>query len=623
MADDHQGHALAACLFERLEQGVLGGAVQVRVRLVEYHQTGVAVERTRQCEVLALSGRQQDAGLADVGGVAIGQPQNRFVHPCHHGGAQHCRVVDRVAGQAGDVLAHRASEELQVLGQIADPRTEFIGVALRALDAIQAHRARAWRGDSGDHLGQGRLAGAAGPDDAQEFSRRQRQRNPFERESIAARHTHHDALELQRTLRSAERHRLASGLMGLCIEGLVDSVVRVPRIDHVLPGRDDHFQRGQRAPHQHRAGNDRADHDLVLEVQVGAQPVQPDLQQQSHELGQCAADAGAVGAAGQRDQRFVVALSPLRDHRRHHAHRRDRIGIAHELFDAALGMAIALERRCNGAAGDQLVADRDDDQQQAACQREVAEHWVKQVDDQHIQRHEGCIEQVEDSRPREKAAQFDRVAKALGAAPRGASRLSDDRVQHLWRELRVERDTDADQQPRADEIESRLDQQREDRRAGQQQQCVLAAAGQHVGEDGQHVQRQNQHQHVEEDAEQPQHRERRAVSGQDPVQCLMGHGWWVSDSLAGDGNGPLPRPVKAWAADLPHARAASPVPGRIRGSRPGCVSRLRRPGCRSSPAVRPVSRCHRHPAPRPCCAARSSPRHRRSSSRRHPSRSRW
>src|SRR3954471_9997186 len=122
--DDHRPILLhrGDCLVERR----LALGVKIGVRLVEHDQPGAAQQRTRQADPLALAARQQSALLADAGLVALGQAQDQLV------GAGDLGRVDDLLGrgrsQPGDVLGHRAVEQRDLLGQVADMLAEIAAV---------------------------------------------------------------------------------------------------------------------------------------------------------------------------------------------------------------------------------------------------------------------------------------------------------------------------------------------------------------------------------------------------------------------------------------------------------------------------------------------------------------
>ncbi len=73
-------------------------------------------------------------------------------------------------GKPGDVLSHRAVEELDILRQVADMPAELIGLPLRKLRAVEPHTARKRRQDADQRPRQRRFSGAAWADDAERRS---------------------------------------------------------------------------------------------------------------------------------------------------------------------------------------------------------------------------------------------------------------------------------------------------------------------------------------------------------------------------------------------------------------------------------------------------------------------
>ena len=72
-----------------------------------------------------------------------------------------------------------------VLGHVADHAAELPQVGVQ-VDAVEAHRSRAGRGDAGDRLQQHRLAGAAGTDDRDELTGRDRERHRVQQRDLAS-----------------------------------------------------------------------------------------------------------------------------------------------------------------------------------------------------------------------------------------------------------------------------------------------------------------------------------------------------------------------------------------------------------------------------------------------------
>ena len=120
-------------------------------------------------------GRERLPGLADLGVVALGQPQDQLVHVRALRGAHHFGGV-RLA-EARDVLRHRAAEELHVLRQVAEVRPELLARPGRDVGAVQAHHARSRLPDADDEARQRRLARRARPDQAERLARRELEGN--------------------------------------------------------------------------------------------------------------------------------------------------------------------------------------------------------------------------------------------------------------------------------------------------------------------------------------------------------------------------------------------------------------------------------------------------------------
>ena len=71
-----------------------------------------------------------------------------------------------------------------VLGHVADHAPELPQVGVQ-VDAIEAHRSHAGRGDTSDRLQQHRLAGTAGTDDRDELTSRDRKRHGVQHRDLA------------------------------------------------------------------------------------------------------------------------------------------------------------------------------------------------------------------------------------------------------------------------------------------------------------------------------------------------------------------------------------------------------------------------------------------------------
>ena len=115
LAVSHQDHGDAA----RLESGQCRGQrrvtffIEIGVRLIEDHQPRVPVQRARQRDALTLAAREQAAAIADLGVVALGQPQDEIVRLRQLRGADH-RLRIRLL-QPRDVGGNAAGEQLHLL----------------------------------------------------------------------------------------------------------------------------------------------------------------------------------------------------------------------------------------------------------------------------------------------------------------------------------------------------------------------------------------------------------------------------------------------------------------------------------------------------------------------------
>ena len=114
--------------------------VEAGARLVEDHQPRRAEHRPGEADALPLAARERRALRPDLGGVALGQAQDHLVHAGELRRLDH-GFVGRV-GQARDVVAHGAGEQLDVLRQVADMAAEVGRDPSVHLGAVEADMAR-------------------------------------------------------------------------------------------------------------------------------------------------------------------------------------------------------------------------------------------------------------------------------------------------------------------------------------------------------------------------------------------------------------------------------------------------------------------------------------------------
>ena len=140
MRDDDDDAAARAHAHNGLRQRLIAVGVEIGVGLVEHDQERIAVERAGQRDALPLSGRERRAAFADLRVVAVRQSQHHLVHAGGVRGGDH-RLRVGVRLEAGDILRHRAGEQLDVLRQIADMAAERLRAPLVERGAVEPHLA--------------------------------------------------------------------------------------------------------------------------------------------------------------------------------------------------------------------------------------------------------------------------------------------------------------------------------------------------------------------------------------------------------------------------------------------------------------------------------------------------
>ena len=84
---------------ERLGERGLALGVEIGVGLVQDEETGIAIERARESQALALAAGQHDAALAHLRLVPLGQAQDRLVHHGGLGGGDHGPIIGHAEAQ--------------------------------------------------------------------------------------------------------------------------------------------------------------------------------------------------------------------------------------------------------------------------------------------------------------------------------------------------------------------------------------------------------------------------------------------------------------------------------------------------------------------------------------------
>ena len=245
----------AAHAGDRLGQRVFALGVEVGVGLVEHDQERIAVERPGERHALALAGRQRRAALADLGLVAVRQLQDHVVHAGGAGGG------DDLLGsgphrEAGDVLRHRAGEQLDVLRQVADVAAERLRRPLVERRAVEPDLAAHRLPDADQGAGERGLARGARADDAEAAAGDELEGDVVDDELLDAGRGDADALHGEARLGLRQRHRLGHDRqLG---EEVVEPRPALPRLDEALPVADGELDRCERARGQDGAGDDDA-----------------------------------------------------------------------------------------------------------------------------------------------------------------------------------------------------------------------------------------------------------------------------------------------------------------------------------------------------------------------------
>ncbi len=253
---DHDHGALVGDALQRALDGRLGLVVHGTGGLVQHQDRRVLEQRPGQREALALAAGEAHAALAHRGVEPLGQ---RLDEVPGLGGAR--RLDDLGLGgvrlAVGDVVAHRALEQVDVLADQADGPAQRGQLELADRLAIDADLARRGIVEAQQQLDQGRLARAGGADQCQGMPRR---------------HGQLDALDPSPGIAVTEGHRLEADLAAHRLGQRPPAVVA--HLD----------RRGQQVEDAPRAG-----HGTLEEVdhlgEAGQRPKQPLGEEHQHPVG--------------------------------------------------------------------------------------------------------------------------------------------------------------------------------------------------------------------------------------------------------------------------------------------------------------------------------------------------
>ena len=319
---DRRPHGLQ--VRDRLHQRRLSLVIEVGVGFVEHHQHRLTIEGARQPDTLPLPAGEHGSADPDRSVIPLGQTQDHVMH------AGALRRLDDLFGidraEARDVLAHRPLEEFDVLGQITDMRSQFFAVPATDLSAIQTHGSSRRGPHSEHHTRQCRLAGRTRSDHANDLARRHIESDALEHRRVRTGWGGHDILERdppdrvgQTHVERTRRHRLQQA---------AQTTVGATGGQEAFPGADQHVDRGERPPHQDRAGDHHARGDDVLDGQIGANAEHQRLQSDAQRLAGVRQQPGAVAGDGLESQHLDMAREPALAHLRQHAHGVQGLGVA-------------------------------------------------------------------------------------------------------------------------------------------------------------------------------------------------------------------------------------------------------------------------------------------------------
>ncbi len=288
---------------DRLGQGLLPLGVEVRVRLVEHDQEGIAVERARKRNALALAGGERLARLADLRLVAVRQAQDEIVDVGGLGGGQdRLRIGPGI--EAADVLGDRAREQLHILREVADVRSKILRIPLLEGGTVEADLAPHRRPDADEHAGERGLARCARTDHAEAVAGFEREGDVLHDEALCSGRSCAHALDAERRARAWQLQRRVP--RGQCRHELDQPLPALAGGDEAAPVGDRELDRRQSARGQDRAGDDHAGRRLLLDDEIGADAKHRRLQRQAQHLGQRPETAGDVGGAQLRVEELGV-----------------------------------------------------------------------------------------------------------------------------------------------------------------------------------------------------------------------------------------------------------------------------------------------------------------------------
>ena len=132
----HDYSARRSDVLEGVFQLDFGVTVKVGRRFIQQHHRRIANQCARNGDALSLPTRQTRTGLTNLGGIAIGQVDDKMVHAGFGGGLDDIFVAG-VGFARCDVVANGTGEQHTFLGNVSQPVRKFAAGKLRNICAIK------------------------------------------------------------------------------------------------------------------------------------------------------------------------------------------------------------------------------------------------------------------------------------------------------------------------------------------------------------------------------------------------------------------------------------------------------------------------------------------------------
>ena len=319
------------------------------------------------------------------------------------------RRCGRLRLEAGDVLGHRAGEQLHVLRQVAEMRSQRFRRPLVECRAVDPHPAADGSPHAHKNARQRRLARRARSDDSQPLSGLQLERHVLHDDPLRA--GRHDAHRFDRQGMLGPGQRQARRFGGDLVQKDVEPSPALPRRHEAAPLRDREFDRRQGTRGQDRARDDDAGRGLLVDHQPRADAEHARLQRHAQHLGEPAEPGRDVGGALLGGHVVLIAVAPQGAQPARHAHRMDGFGVAPVRLGQAVATAGMKRRLGRWFARHDLGEQRDRDEDQSAGGRHDADQRMEQVADGEIERHPGQVEQRRRAHRRQERAHLVEVAQ--------------------------------------------------------------------------------------------------------------------------------------------------------------------------------------------------------------------